>query len=172
VIGVVAFDPGEPSQRPFTGYGPAKLPDARDAEVDSYVRELRVGGPAAVQAALGAVSEKGRRVLCSYAERAASIAVRTKSSDRLVLALIALVVGGLDQNALEALMRMSLVEDASGRLGVEPADLFEQAADVVGHPGSVNLMLWLSRRPEDRTPECMGFEAVGEGSAFRYQWKA
>jgi hypothetical protein len=90
----------------------------------------------------------------------------------LVLGLIALVVGGLEQNALESLMRMPLIEDAAKRLGLEPSDVFEDVADVVGHPGSVNLMVWLSRAPEDRTPECMGFEAFADDSGFRYRWSA
>ena len=59
-----------------------------------------------------------------------------------------------------------------GRLGLEPSDVFEEVADVVGHPGSVNLMVWLSRAPEDRTPECMGFEAFHDDSGFRYRWTA
>jgi len=98
--------------------------------------------------------------------------VRDKDRDLLVLGSIAMVVGGLDQNALEALTRMPLIEDASKRLGVELADVFEQVAGIVGHPGSVNLMLWLTRAPEDRTPECMGFAAAEDDSGFRYRWTA
>jgi hypothetical protein len=169
---MVRFDAGDPAQRRFTSYGLAAFPDARDSELDEYGRALRSGGPAAVRTALDAVSEKGRQVLRAYAERAASRAVRDKDRDLLVLGSIALVVGGLDQNALEALTRMPLIEDASKRLCVELADVFEQVADIVGHPGSVNLMLWLTRAPEDRTPECMGFAAAEDDSGFRYRWTA
>ena len=168
----MAFDPGDPYQRQYTGLGVAALPDPRDAEIDAYIIGVRAGGPAAVQDALHTVSDKGRQVLCTYAERRASMALRDKVIDHLVQALIALVIGGLDQNGLEALMRMALVEDAARRLGAEPSVLFEQAADVVGHPGSVNLMLWLTRAAEDRTPECMGFQAVQDAEGPRYQWTA
>jgi hypothetical protein len=168
------FDGGDPAQRRFTApaYGRAVFPDARDTEVDQYARALRSGGPAAVRTALDTVSEKGRQVLRVYAERAASRAVRDKNGDLLVLGSIALIVGGLDQNAVEALTRMPLIEDASKRLGIELADVFEDVAGVVGHPGSVNLMLWLSRAPEDRTPECMGFTAREDDPGFRYRWVA
>jgi hypothetical protein len=166
------FDAGDPAQRRFTGYGLAAFPDARDTELDQYARDLMSGGPAAVRAALNVVSEKARQVLRVYAERAASRAVRDKDRDLLVLGTIALVVGGLDENALEALTRMPLIEDASKRLGIELADVFEKAAGVVGHPGTVNLMLWLSRAPADRTPECMGFAAADDDSGFRYRWIA
>jgi hypothetical protein len=167
-----AFDPGDPSQRRYTAYGLAEFPDPRDVEIDEYIAGVKAGGPAEVQSALAAVSDKGRQVLRSYAERSASRAVRSKDPDNLVLGLIALVVGGLDQNTLESLMRMPLIEDAGRRLGIEPADLFEEVAGIVGHPGSVNLMLWLTRAPEDRTPECMGFEAAQDDSGFRYRWTA
>ena len=166
------FEPGDPSQRRFAGYGRAKFPDPRDAALDAYVAGLRSGGPQAVETALRAVGEAGRHVLGAYAERAASRAVRAKSQDLLVSALVALVVGGLDQNALEALTRMALVEDAGHRIGAEPGVFFGTAADVVGHPGSVNLMIWLSRSPDDRTPESMGFSAGRDESGFRYMWTA
>lgn len=111
-------------------------------------------------------------MLRAYGERAASRAVRAKSVDRLVSALVAVVIGGLDQNALEALMPMpmSLVEDAGVRLGADPGVYFGKAADIVGHPGNVNLMVWLTRNIEDRTPEAMGFVASEDKTGFRYKW--
>lgn len=166
------FDPGDQGQRRFTSFGLAAFADPRNADLDDYVRTLQTGGPDAVSEALAAVSEKGRQVLRVYAERAAARAVREKSRDLLVLGTIALVVGGLDQNALEALTRMPLIEDGAKRLGMELPDVFEDVAGVVGHPGSVNLMLWLTRAPEDRTPECMGFSAVEDDLGFRYRWIA
>lgn len=168
----MGFDPRDPPPHKYVAYGPARFPDARDVEMDSYVGGLRAGGPRAVKAALEIVSERGRRVLGAYAERAASRAVRNNDPELLVLALVALVVGGLDQNALETLMGTALVEDAGHRISAEPGVFFGKAADAVGHPGSVNLAGWLSRRPEDRTPECMGFEAGEDESGFRYRYSA
>lgn len=170
VITVTNFDPGQPEQRRFVGYGRAPIPDRRDEELDRYVQSLRSGGPPSVAAALRQVSEGGRRVLRAYGERSASRAVRTRSVDQLVSGLVAVVVGGLDQNALEALMPMALIEDAGLRIGAEPDGYFGDAADIVGHPGSVNLMVWLTRKPEDRSVEAMGFVASEDGSGFRYKW--
>ena len=169
---IVSFDPGDPSQRRFTGYAPANFPDSRDAEVDDFVDGLCRAGPGAVQAVAPRLSEKGRQVLAAYAERAASRAVRDMDPDRLTHGLVALVIAGLDHNSLEALLRMPLFEDASRRLGVEPSDLFEDVAGIVGHPGSVNLMVWLARRPEDRTLDSMGFSVGNDKSGFRYVWSA
>lgn len=167
-----SFDPGDPGQGRFASFGLAAFPDPRDAGLDQYLRALRSGGPPAVSAALTAVTERGRQVLRVYAERAAARAVRDKSPALLVLGTIALVVGGLNQNAREALTRMPLIEDACTRLGLELPAIFEDVAGVVGHPGSVNLMVWLTRAPEDRTPECMGFAAGEDDGGFRYRWIA
>lgn len=79
--------------------------------------------------------------------------------------------GESDQEVQGAVVR-NWREELRGRLGLEPQDVFEDVADVVGHPGSVNLMVWLFRAPEDRTPECMGFEAFHDDSGFRYRWTA
>ena len=67
-------------------------------------------------------------------------------------------------------MPMALIDDAGCRLGVDSPTLFEEAAQIVGHPGTVNLMVWLTRAPEDRTPEAMGFVAAREQGGFRYRW--
>jgi hypothetical protein len=165
------FEPDNSSQRHFLSFGSEPFPDTRDTEMDRYVKGLRSGGPEAVAAALCEVTDEGREVLATYAERAASRAVREKSGDLLVLALVALVVGGLDQNTLEALMVMALVDDAGGRIGAERELFFAEAADLVGHPGSVNVMAWLSRTPEERSLEAMGFEAGEDSSGFRYVYQ-
>jgi hypothetical protein len=164
------FDPSHGSQKDFIGYGKAKIPDGRDAVLDDYVVTLRSGGPEAVANAIQMVSEMGRRVLRTYSERASSRAVRSRSVDLLSSALVAVVVGGLEQNALEALMPMALIEDAGTRIQADPDTYFGTAAGIVGHPGSVNLMVWLSRKPEDRSVEAMGFIASEDESGFRYRW--
>ena len=170
-MATTGFDVGAPTQPRFNAYGLATYPDRRDAEMDLFVADLRSGGRAAIGSAIAGISEASRRVLLVYAERAATRAVRNTDRELLFSGLVAAVVGGLDQNALEALIRMPLLEDASRRLGIEPADVFGEVAEAVGHPGSVNLMVWLSRAPEDRTLECMGFEAASDPSGFLYRWK-
>lgn len=140
--------------------------------MDGYVAALRKGGPPDVAAALTSATERGRRVLRVYAERAATRAVRDDMADLLVKAAIATVVGGLDDFVPEALMVMPLIEDAARRLGVHLPDVFQEAAGAVGHPGAVNLMRWLTRAPENRTLECMGYAAVEDEEGFRYQWIA
>jgi hypothetical protein len=84
-------------------------------------------------------------------------------------AVVALVVGGLDQNLPESLMVLAPVEDGARRLEVDLAALFERVAKVVGHPATVNLMLWLARPPEDRSLASMGLVAGEDADGFRYR---
>ena len=167
-----AFEPSDPAQSRFAGYGPSPLPNSRDDLVGKVIDRAVSGGPAAVAALKQGASETGRRVLRAYGERMASLAVRRRDARLLVRAVIAVVIGGLDQNALEALMVMPLIENSAVLLRVDLAGLFEQAAAVVGHPGSVNLMVWLTRPPEDRTLASMGFVESSDEGGFRYRFKA
>jgi hypothetical protein len=84
-------------------------------------------------------------------------------------ATVAIVVGGLDQNALEALTVMPLIENSASLVGADLAGMFESVAAVVGHPGSISLGMWLGRAPEDRTLESMGFVESKDQDGFRYK---
>jgi hypothetical protein len=167
-----AFEPSDPAQPLFARYGPSPLPNSRDDLVDKVIDRAVAGGPPVVAGVIKAASESGRRVLRAYARRMASLAVRRRSTQLLVRAAIAVVMGGLDQNALEALMVMPLIEHSAGLLETSLAGVFEQAATVVGHPGTVNLMVWLTRKPEDRTLASMGFVESSDEGGFRYKSQA
>ena len=80
------------------------------------------------------------------------------------VALEAGFVAGLDGAQAPA----DLARD-DARIGVDLSQLFEDASKVVGHPGTVNLMRWLTRAPADRTMESMGFMASEEAGGFRYR---
>lgn len=109
----------------WTGYGLAPIPDPRDDEVLSTVQPLLEGGSDAVTDALSSVSELDREVLRAFAERTAANAVRGNQPSLLLEALVALVVGGLaideadDEDQRDALIVLSVVEDAARRTGAE-----------------------------------------------------
>ncbi len=167
---MATFDVRSDDQRRFNSYAPASFPDTRDNELAAYVRQVMAAGADAVASACALSSDNGRRVVCAYAERACSLAVRSKDREHLVEALVALAVGGLGQNDLGALMRMALIEDAAERLEIDLPTLFEEASRLVGHPSTAALMVWLTRAPEDRTLRSMGYEAHTGPSGFRYRW--
>jgi hypothetical protein len=120
------FDPTDPAQVRFNGCGPSALPNKRDDEMDEFVARVVAGGTSAVTEVLPHLSEKGRQVLRAYADRMASLAIRWHDRATIVKALVALVLGGLDENRLESLMVMAPIEDSARRLGIDPPDLFEE----------------------------------------------
>ena len=63
---------------------------------------------------------------------------------------------------------MPVIEDSAKRIGVQPPVLFEEAAEIVGHPATAHLVLWLMRKPEDRELSCMGYAVGEDGDGFRY----
>jgi hypothetical protein len=64
---------------------------------------------------------------------------------------------------------MAPIEDSAARIGVELPRLLEDASKIVGHPATVNLMLWLTRNDEDRSLASMGFVATENTDGFRYK---
>ena len=162
------FDAGETQQRRYDGYGRNPLPSPLDEEVAAFVEALWSGGPPAVARATSLTSDAGRRVLRTYAERMASLAVRTGDVAFVRRALVAIVAGGLDRNDREALMVMPAIEDSAERVGGRAPRVFEEVARIVGHPGEANLALWLGRRPEMRALSAMGYAVGMDSGGFRY----
>lgn len=167
-----AFDPGDQADRRFTGYGPSPIPNSRDDLVDQFLDQVIEGGSSVVASVTASASERGRRILRAYTERMASLAVRHRDAHLLVRAVVALVLGGLDQNIPEALMLVPLIENSAKLLQNDLSQIFEEAAGVTGHPGSVSLMMWLTRAPQDRTLASMGFVEASDEGGFRYQFSA
>jgi hypothetical protein len=64
---------------------------------------------------------------------------------------------------------MPLVENSARLLGVSLPGIFKKAEAVVGDAGTVNLLAWLTRKPEDRTIASMGFAESADGGGFRYK---
>jgi hypothetical protein len=163
------FDPADPEQQRFKAYGPAPIPDPRDEEVRPFVDSLVAGGPRRFAEVKSLLNIHGKRVLHAYAERMASAAVRTHNQALLDRALVALVIAGLDENDKDCLMTMAPIDDSARRIGADIEELFERVAKIVGHQGTVSLVLWLSRKPENRSLECMRFVAGEDSDGFRYR---
>jgi hypothetical protein len=163
------FDPADEEQRRFRAYGPAPIPDPRDREVEEFVNSLIAGGPKRVAEVKSVIGLHGKRVLAAYAERMATGAVRTHDPTLLERALVALVLGGLDNNERESLMVMAPIEDSANRIGVDVEDLFQRVSRTVGPQGTVSLVSWLSRKPENRSLASMRFVPSQDSGGFRYK---
>ena len=164
------FDSSAPRDPRYRAYGPAPIPDPRDEPVRRFVEAALEGGPAAVELAVATATDPGRNVLRAFGERSASVAVRTGDRHELLLGAGAIVIGGLALGGHEAMMSMSLIDDAAIRLGIDLPELFEELSPRVGNQAVVALVRWLTRKPEERTPAIMGFAASEDSGGFRYVW--
>lgn len=92
----------------------------------------------------------------------------------LLEALVALVVGGLaideadDEDQRDALIVLSVVEDAARRTGANPADLYGRAIEVVGDRAGESLLTWQERPGVSRTINSMGYQESEDSDGFRY----
>lgn len=166
------ISPEEASPRKFDEYRDAKLPSERDLALDSHIGELALAGKAAVSEAARRLDSNERTELWFYAQRAASRAVRAEDPKLLTLAVVALVLStGGQLSTLPITMRVALVNDACERLGLHLDDLAENVAAIAGGWGVVDVVgNILAREEEDKTVECMGFEAGSDEDGFRYRW--
>ena len=160
----------------WTGYALAPIPDTRDDEVLATVQRLVDAGPDAVAGVLSSVSELDQEVLRAFAERTTANAVRGAEPSSLLEALVALMVGGLghdesedgEEDQREALIVLSVVEDAARKTGANPTDLYARALDVVGESPGRALVTWQERPAVSRTINNMGYQESEDSDGFRY----
>lgn len=82
----LTFDPADVQPDRFIKYGPAPIPDPRDALVDGLIDDAEAGGSVAVASLCASASGGGTDVLLAYGERMAALAVRRRDQDLLVRA--------------------------------------------------------------------------------------
>lgn len=158
------FDPASLSHPGFAGYLAMPIPNDLDAAIVAAVSVLRWsplrGNPK--------VSDSGKDVLLAFAERSATRAVREHSVDFVRSALLAVLLGGLIDGDRDALVVMSLIDDAAARTGTSIEDLAPAAIAAVGPSARTCLDAWIGRSPGARALSAMGYSTAGQGSGFRY----
>jgi hypothetical protein len=63
------FDPSDPVQKRFVGYGPARLPDPRDGEVESLINTLVGGGTSRRSPGVEQRDHTGPFAVCDLAQQ-------------------------------------------------------------------------------------------------------
>lgn len=152
------------------GYGLLPIPTKRDEEITSLLRAWADLNPADRERASKALRPTQVLTLLGYSERMASLAVRRKDREILRLGLLALGLSGWRGDQREGLMVLSLFFDAAQRLGMLPSDLFADIARLLSAEVGVELRAFLSRAPEDRSVEAMGYHAGKDVDGFRYEY--
>ena len=143
------------------GYGLKELPSQRDDELRALIESST---PAELAPA---IRHDMHPVLRVFAERAASLAVRTGDASWLKIGLVALTLADLESR--ESLLILPLYVDSARGLNFETRLLFGTVGNLFGGAAANSLQAFLGRSPQDRSLDSMGYSSEGEGRNFRYK---
>jgi hypothetical protein len=152
------------------GYGPLPIPAKRDEDITTLLRSWLGMKPDARERAAERIRSEQLLTLIAYSERMASLGVRRKDRETLLLGLLALGLSGWREDQREAMVVLSLYFDAAQRIGVLPPALFGDAARLLSADVQTELRAFLSRGPEDRSLGAMRYRAGTDIDGFRYEY--
>jgi hypothetical protein len=151
------------------GYGTLPIPSPRDAQISALLHDwLKLDEPSR-NAALSGISEEHRFTLLGYSERMASLAVRDRNQEHIVLGLLALGLDGWRDDWRNNAALICLHHDAAPRIGLLPASVFEEAAKLLPQKPADAIRSFLRRSDEDKSLAAMGYLAGADGDGFRYK---
>jgi hypothetical protein len=152
------------------GYGQAPIPTKRDEDITALLRTWRHMKPEARDEVAEVIRSDQLLTLLAYGERMASLGVRRKDRETLLLGLLAVGLSGWREDPREGMMVLSLFFDASQKVGEPPSSLFNDAASLLPAKIGSELRTFLRRSPEDRSLESMGYRVGTDADGFRYQY--
>lgn len=151
------------------GYVLLPIPSPRDAEITSLLREWAAMDEPSRSAALAQISDAQRWTLLGYSERMASLGVRDRKRERIVLGLLALGLDGWHDDWRDNAVLICLHYDAARRIGLLPEHLFEEAAKLLPEKPAEAVRSFLRRTDGEKSLEAMGYIAATDADGFRYQ---
>ncbi len=99
----------------------------------------------------------------------ASLAVRDRNAEHLLLGLIAIGLDGWRDDWRENLVLLSLHYDAAKKISISPDKLFEKAATFLDDNAATGLRSFPHRSEEDKSLEAMGYKIGKDADGFRYR---
>jgi hypothetical protein len=150
------------------GYRRSRIPVPRDAEITKLLKTwMALDEPVRRESASRISGQPA--MLFAYSERMASLAVRERNEELLLLGLLALGVDGWRVDYRDNLTIVPLLYDAAARIGVDPEPIFERAAVMLYGKASDGLRTFLHRSARDRSIEVMGYAVEADDNGFRYK---
>ena len=151
------------------GYVPLPITQPRDHQIAELLKTWMKSDEAnRKQTALRLSSDQGQTLL-AFSERMASLAVRQKDEDLLILGLVALGIDGGREDWRENVLVISLHFDAARRIGSDPKRIFEAAANFLCEKSADGLLSFLRRSEHDQSIDAMGYVATEDSGGFRYK---
>jgi hypothetical protein len=151
----------------FRGYLARSIPQPRDRDISNVLRAWMALDE--IDRKQSEVSGDQHWIMLSYSERMASLAVRERSQDLIMLGLIALGVDGCHYDWRDNVLIVALHYDAAKRIGASPEDIFESAARLLPDKPASGLRSFLRRSAHNKSLEVMGYIVGNDEDGFRYQ---
>jgi hypothetical protein len=151
------------------GYGMLPIPQPRDTEISNLLRAwIALDEVDRKQSALE-ISDEQRPTLLAYSERMASLTVRERNQEFIILGLIALGVDGWRYDWRDNVLIVSLHFDAAERISARPEAIFGAAAQWLPEKPARGLCAFLDRSAEDKSLTAMGYAVGNDEGGFRYR---
>jgi catechol 2,3-dioxygenase-like lactoylglutathione lyase family enzyme len=152
------------------GYVDAAIPSARDLQVTAYLEGIERGGATVAERAARLLGPPYTGTLVAYAERMASLTVRTEGERPARLGALALALAWARAPDVRVVIPvLGVLHDGIRRAGAEPARTFREVADLCPGDAAQVLRDFLTRPDLDEIAEEMGFAARRDRDGFRYR---
>lgn len=151
------------------GYGTWPIPHRIDEEISALLLGWVALDKASREAVASQVTAEYKFTLIAFSERMASLAVRDRNQEHILLGLLALGLDGWRDDWRDNAAVLCLHHDAAQRIGECPSGLFEEAARMLPDKPADALRSFLHRSGEDKTVEAMGYSIASDAGGFRYK---
>jgi catechol 2,3-dioxygenase-like lactoylglutathione lyase family enzyme len=152
------------------GYVDVPIPSGRDGHIGAFLEEIERGGRATAEEAARRLGPPYTATLVAYAERMASLGVRTATGRPAQLGILAITLvwsGAADVRT--AIPVLGVLFDGIRRAGGDPRQAFREIAELGPPDVAPVLRDFLSRPDLDEIAEEMGFSAGRDRDGFRYR---
>lgn len=153
----------------FNGYLRFTLPHELDAAVESVVETYRRSSKSVRAQMLNDLSPRAADVLCVFGQRAAAMAVRTRSVAPLYRALVAM--GMADARVEDApwnLASLAAVNHSADLLGWSLAALLDTTGPDLPTDALAAFRDFDARQPRDKSLQAMNLRVTGSSDTFLY----
>lgn len=151
------------------GYGTLSIPQPLDDKISGLLRSWLSLEWTVRMASLVQISEDYRFTLIGYSERMASLAVRDRNRELILLGLLAIGLDGWRDDWRDSASVVCLHYDASHRIGACAREIFQEAATSLPERPARALRSFLLRSEEDKAVGAMGYVATNDADGFRYK---
>ena len=149
---------------------PIRVDDEDDARIGGFIDDVRASLAGVRRAVAKSLNDRAADRLAGFAGRAATRAVRTGDPNVLRRAVVALALAyRASHDWRDVLIYYPLPYDAARRLGLDPDELFLDAAEYSSETGAQSLRDFVKRPEGAKTLAAMEFRVGADADGFRYE---